>query len=238
MENDLRALWWRAAATETAPALGGRTSSPSWTLVFLKQRMLGWKLLILNRAPGHEELSNGIYTNRWSVKIKKLSSQAIIDVKQKLIILKSKFDIFLYFQGSRQLDLNKFGSSSSPDPLAFSNEEESTPPLPPQRTESLMKESSEDDDKVVEIVEIKKKKIIIADAEPCNSISNNLLSMATSPSSKLKEVVHLLDHLVETPIVPLKLAHTNVSSPTNQNSLSRSARRGRSTGWWCSSCSS
>ena len=61
-----------------------------------------------------------------------------------------------------------------PDASDSSDEDESPPPLPPRRTESLMKKSSEEDDEVVEVVEIENKKIIIADAEPYNSIYNSV----------------------------------------------------------------
>ena len=105
----------------------------------------------------------------------KFSYQAIIEVLRhfhSFMVCKNTL------QGARQLGLISLVPSFEavvPDASDSSDEDESPPPLPPRRIESLMKKSSEEDDEVVEVVEVENKKIIIADAEPYNSIYNSVL---------------------------------------------------------------
>jgi len=114
----------------------------------------------------------------------------VVNIKQRLLDMRSfrmgliqtddqlKFSYQAIIEGARQLGLISLVPSFEavvPDASDSSDEDESPPPLPPRRTESLMKKSSEEDDEVVEVVEVENKKIIIADAEPYNSIYNSVL---------------------------------------------------------------
>merc|ERR1711862_1039349 len=121
-----------------------------------------------------------------------------------------KFSYQAIIEGARQLGLISLVPSFEavvPDASDSSDEEESPPPLPPRRTESLMKKSSEEDDEVVEVVEVENKKIIIADAEPYNSIYNSVLKQPLVNGNingvKQMEVLLLLDLLLSAPTVLL-----------------------------------